>query len=172
MSDRINLSPTIWGPKTWFFLDSTALGYPSNPSEEEKTSAKNLLLSLKDLLPCGGCRDNYKEYLNNYLNTNTLDDVVKDKSTFIDFIVKVHNDVRVKNNSQPFLMSDVFTYYKDQYMKRTVTESFDNNKLTMSYMTDSFLTNFNPITLLIGLFIGLILYKLYDDNNKRLGLSK
>jgi len=33
---RTNLNPNIWGPKTWFFIDSIILSYPDNPSNEDK----------------------------------------------------------------------------------------------------------------------------------------
>jgi len=56
MSNRNNLLPTVWGPKGWFFLDSIALGYPENPSDDEKLAAKNMINSLQHLLPCYGCR--------------------------------------------------------------------------------------------------------------------
>jgi hypothetical protein len=76
MQERVNLSPAHWGPKTWFFLESAAIAYPVSPTDEQKTSAKNLLLSLKDMLPCEACRINYKNYLDQTTSGNYLDDVV------------------------------------------------------------------------------------------------
>jgi hypothetical protein len=113
MSNRVNLSPLHWGPKTWFFLESAAIGYPSNPTDAEKTSAKNLLLSLKDLLPCLSCRINYANYLDE--NINYLDDAVKDRDSLFEFILKVHNDVRVKTGKAGRSMEEVFNYYQTQY---------------------------------------------------------
>ena len=49
MSKRNALSPAVWGPKTWFFLESAALGYPEKPSDDEKEAAKKLLTSLEYL---------------------------------------------------------------------------------------------------------------------------
>jgi len=185
MSNRVNLSPAHWGPKTWFFLESAAIAYPTNPTDDEKTSAKNLILSLKDLLPCLNCRLNYTSYLNEVIDGNYLDDVVKDRDSFITFIVDVHNDVRVKNDQPGRSLEEVFNYYQVQYSKKPVKEyeTFENanNKLlskdqiieTMNYekkidnnfnnISSEMLFHFNPITLLIGFLIGLILYKFYAD---------
>jgi hypothetical protein len=184
MSNRVNLSPTHWGPKTWFFLESAAIGYPSNPTEDEKNSAKNLLLSLKDLLPCLSCRINYANYLEE--NINYLDDAVKDRDSLFDFIIKLHNDVRVRNGQKERSVEEVFNYYQSQFSKnpetklQVETEDFNNLKIkskeeilkSMEYNTNikenfasEMLFHFNPITLLIGFMIGLIIYKFYLDYN-------
>jgi hypothetical protein len=184
MSNRINLSPLHWGPKTWFFLESAAIAYPTNPTDAEKTSAKNLLLSLKDLLPCLSCRINYASYLDE--NINYLDDAVKDRDSLFEFILKVHNDVRVKTGKAGRSIEEVFNYYQTQYSKvaesttQVDTEDFTNLKIkskeeimkSMEYNTnikESFasemLFHFNPITLLIGFMVGLIAYKFYTEYN-------
>jgi len=173
MSKRNSLSPTIWGPKTWFFLESAAIGYPENPTAEEKTAAKNLLLSLKYLLPCGGCREHYTGHLNNYLKDKSLDSAVEDRYSLINFIVDIHNTVRVQNGQVPRTIGDVFTYYQNAYLENNVsnnTEKFESDffenksheKLVDS--VKSVLFHFNPLTLLIGIMLGLIIYKYYSDN--------
>ena len=179
MSKRNSLSPIIWGPKTWFFLESAALGYPENPTDEEKTAAKNLLLSLKYLLPCGGCRNNYTEYINNYLKEKSLDSVVADRYSLINFIIDVHNDVRKRNGQVTRSIGDVFTYYQNAYLENNLN---DQNNKTEKFQSDFFedksqekildliksvLLHFNPLTLLIGIMLGLIMYKYYNDNYAR-----
>ena len=183
MSNRVNLSPLHWGPKTWFFLESAAIAYPTNPTNEEKISAKNLILSLKDLLPCLNCRLNYASYLDEQTKGNDLDyldKIVENRETFITFIVNVHNDVRVRNGQEGRSIEDVFDYYQKQYTKKPekTFENFDNkirskediinsmnyNKEDFSSFTSEMLFHFNPLTLLIGFMLGLIVYKFYSDN--------
>jgi hypothetical protein len=187
MSNRVNLSPLHWGPKTWFFLESAAIAYPTHPTEEEKTSAKNLLLSLKDLLPCLNCRLNYASYLDEQTKGNDLDylnKIVENRETFITFIINVHNDVRIRNGQEGRSIDDVFNYYQQQYSKKPEKnfENFDNkirskediinsmnydNKFRESF-TSEMLFHFNPITLLIGFMLGLIIYKFYSDSNNNI----
>jgi len=180
MQDRINLSPIHWGPKTWFFLESAAIGYPTSPTDEQKTSAKNLILSLKDLLPCESCRLHYSSYLNEKIQGNYLNDIVQNRDTFISFIVDLHNDIRVRNGQKGRTLDDVYNYYANEYSKPlTLTETYTINKSTsindivknscsateeFSNITSDMLYHFNPITLLIGVMIGLIIYKFYNDN--------
>jgi hypothetical protein len=181
MENRVNLSPLHWGPKTWFFLESAALAYPTTPTESEKTSAKNLITSLKDLLPCENCRINYNNYLVAVLKKNNIDDIVKDRNTFITFILDVHNDVRTKNGQNTRTIEEIFEYYKEEYSKPAPQlesflndkdkpksiESFRNKKDTVENMSDfksDMLFHFNPITLLIGIMVGLIIYKFFMDS--------
>jgi hypothetical protein len=183
MQERVNLSPAHWGPKTWFFLESAAIAYPISPTDEQKTSAKNLLLSLKDLLPCEVCRINYKNYLDETVNGNYLDDVVKSRDTLLTFITDVHNDVRVRNDQPARTIEDVFNYYQSAYTKKPdhIEKFTNNNKMkskdeiiksmgtcsakeeVIESFSSEMLYHFNPITLLIGVMLGLIIYKFYSD---------
>jgi hypothetical protein len=186
MSNRVNLSPLHWGPKGWFFLESIAIAYPTNPTEEEKTSAKNLLLSLRDLLPCLNCRLNYTSYLGELIDGNYLDEIVKDRDSLTTFMINVHNDVRVRNDQSTRSIEDVFNYYQVQYSKKVEreVENFQNtnnkilskdeiiNNMNMNKKEHDAFTNisseilfhFNPITLIIGFMFGLIIYKFYQDS--------
>jgi hypothetical protein len=183
MSERINLTPGVWGPKTWFFLDSMAMGYPENPTDAEKLSAKNLILSLKDLLPCWGCRVNYAKYLEHYIETDPLDKIVEKRGSLIEFIIAVHNDVREKTGDKVVSVEDTFKYYNKEYLsyvkknkepegKEEFTQNKDsnnilsetsNNSTSVNHVIKSLLYQFNPIMLLIGLILGLIIYKFLSD---------
>jgi hypothetical protein len=172
MSKRNALSPVVWGPKTWFFLESTALGYPEKPSDEEKDAAKKLLTSLEYLLPCGACRYHFGEFLKKYKQTQSLDEIVADRYSFITFLIEAHNDVRIRNGSAPRTVGEVFTYYQAKYLGNDV-EKFDEMKQTDVIGNDFFKTvlyHFNPITLLIGVLIGLFIYKLYNDYHKKFNI--
>jgi len=175
MSERINLTPGVWGPKTWFFLDSMAMGYPENPTDDEKLSAKNLILSLKDLLPCWGCRVNYAKYLEDYTKTDPLDKIVEKRESLIGFIISLHNDVRERNGDKIISVEDTFKYYNKEYLsfvkkdknlvvkEEVKEESIQNKLLHGNQLINSLLYQFNPIMLLIGLILGLIIYKFFSD---------
>jgi hypothetical protein len=55
------ISPTIWGPNTWFVLHTFAAHYI--PSRENAIAFKNLVDSLTRLTPCGKCKEHLKENL-------------------------------------------------------------------------------------------------------------
>lgn len=165
MSKRNALAPVVWGPRAWFFLESIALGYPEEPSDDEKEAIKNLILSLEYLLPCGTCRHHYGDYLQKYIETYSLDKVVEDRYSLITFIIDLHNDVRIRNGQTPRTVGDVFTYYQKMYLHNDV------DLLAPDSVTDytrNILFHFNPITLLVGILIGLIIFKLFNQYFRRL----
>jgi hypothetical protein len=176
MSERINLTPGVWGPKTWFFLESMAMAYPENPTDDEKLSAKNLILSLKDLLPCMGCRVNYARYLEEYIKTDPLDKIVEKRGPLIEFIIALHNDVRERNGDKLITVEDTFKYYNKEYLSYvkkdkepsgkeefTQDKESNNRSTNVNQVIKTLLYQFNPIMLLIGLILGLIIYKFFSD---------
>jgi hypothetical protein len=183
MEDRINLSPLHWGPKTWFFLESAGIAYPVTPTNAQKQSAKNFILSLRDMLPCESCRIHYGKYIDSLINDNNyFDTIFQDRDSFMAFIISLHNDVRKRNGQDERSIEDVFSYYEKEYSKPPkLTETFTNSRivskdeiiknLSLNKVTENFTTitsdmlfHFNPITLLIGVMVGLIIYKFYSDN--------
>jgi len=169
MSNRNNLSPTVWGPKTWFFLETAAIGYPENPSDAEKLAASNLLYSLEHLLPCYGCRVHYSDFLYNYKKEIPMDIIVENRHSFMKFIVDVHNNVLERTNKPTRTLEEVFAYYKKALSAKPKTiedkiEYFKNTKEDFKNTVEDY--NF-LVYILIGFVIGLIIYKLYLSYNNK-----
>jgi len=182
MSERINLTPAVWGPKTWFFLESMAMAYPPDPTDDEKLSAKNLILSLKDLLPCWGCRVNYAKHIDEYFTKIPLDSVVENRGAITEFIIAIHNEVRILTKSKPISVEDTFKYYNKEYssyVKPVIVGSEEFSQKNQSNTSSvkeieefsnpaklikSLLYQFNPIMVLIGIVLGLIIYKLFQKS--------
>ena len=53
----------VWGPPLWHYLHIMSFNYPVNPSLKDKKYYRNFILNLKNVLPCGYCRDNLKKNL-------------------------------------------------------------------------------------------------------------
>jgi hypothetical protein len=114
----MNLNPTVWGPRGWFFIDSIVLSLPDKLSYEQKTIYKNFFTSLQDILPCEGCRKHYKQNLIKYPLT---DEVLSKKGNMIKWVLNVHNNVRRDAKKIPISINQYFEYYNKQYDN-------DNNK--------------------------------------------
>ena len=106
---RINLNPKIWGSKGWFFLDSIALSYPTHPTDDDKNNFKNFFTLIGEMLPCEKCRINYGKHLRKMPLTK---DVLKNKDTFFEWWVGIHNEAR----GYEVGVSDTVDYYRGEYI--------------------------------------------------------
>ena len=79
---------TIWGPGVWHFLHTMSFNYPVNPSADDKIHYRNFVLSLKHVLPCGKCRENFKK---NLLKMPITMKEMKSRHTFSMYIYKLHD---------------------------------------------------------------------------------
>jgi hypothetical protein len=111
----MNLNPNVWGPHAWFFLDSIVLSLPNNLSYEQKNIYKNFFTSLKDILPCEGCREHFKQNLIKFPLTDTI---LSKKENIIKWLLSIHNNIR-KNDEKKTQISikQFFEYYNKQYDK-------------------------------------------------------
>lgn len=62
-SRGLNISPKIWGPPGWEFLDNIVKAYPRIASPRDKAIMVNFLMSLGNVLPCERCRVNFLHYI-------------------------------------------------------------------------------------------------------------
>tara|TARA_B100001996_G_C18383634_1_gene486329 strand:- start:179 stop:661 length:483 start_codon:yes stop_codon:yes gene_type:complete len=77
----------IWGPAAWLFLHIISFNYHPDRKEGYKT----FFTSLKHVLPCGACRDNYCKNLEKMPLTNK---VLKSRDSFSFWLFKLHNQIQ------------------------------------------------------------------------------
>ena len=65
--------PSVWGPFFWHTMHIVSLGYPKNPTYNDKKCAKEFYESLTFLIPCSICREHYKEHISKNPLTPFLD---------------------------------------------------------------------------------------------------
>lgn len=81
---------SVWGPSMWHFLHTISFNYPVNPTKEEKDHYYNFIMSLKHVLPCKYCRENYKK---NLKNTKFSKKIFKNRFTFSKYMYDLHEEV-------------------------------------------------------------------------------
>ena len=89
-----SLDPNIWGPHAWKFMHFVSLGYPENPTQNNKHLYKNFYYSLKDILPCEKCRNNYTKNI----TENPIDQHLENKDSLIKWVIDIHNKVNLELN--------------------------------------------------------------------------
>jgi hypothetical protein len=84
------MSSAVWGPLQWHMLHTMSFNYPVRPTKVDKDHYKEHLLSLKYVLPCVYCRNNFMQ---NLTKANFTDAVFANRDTYSRFIYKLHNCV-------------------------------------------------------------------------------
>ena len=93
MSKEI-IGPNKWGPVIWHALHYITLGYPDNPSEDQKQKYKLFFSLLADVIPCSICRNHFSE---NLIKMPLSDEVLKTKESLIKWLIDFHNVVNEMN---------------------------------------------------------------------------
>ena len=78
---------TVWGPSQWHVLHTMSFNYPVNPTSKDKRNYRNYILSLKNVLPCGKCRDNLRK---NFIKLPLMKKHMKSRQTFSKYIYDLH----------------------------------------------------------------------------------
>jgi hypothetical protein len=167
--------PDIWGPHGWKFIHYITLGYPNNPTEEQKRNYYNFFMALSNVIPCGICGAHFREHL----KITPLDDnALKDKESLMAWGIKMHNHVNAKNGKKIYsikegidaiiknddtcivIEEDEITLYKKY------KDKFNNSNLTKKQTVENFNNNSSSTILTISIIINIILiiYLLYKLN--------
>lgn len=106
------MNPQIWGPHAWIFLHSITLSYPDHPTIQDKTNTKNFFISLKNILPCYKCRNNYLRHLDDYPLT---DKILSSRQNLIKWLIDIHNIVNLETGKKEMNYNDVMKQYIKLY---------------------------------------------------------
>lgn len=82
--------PQIWGEVGWDFFHFVTLGYPENPTNEDKKNYYQYFHHLKYVLPCFKCRTNMENHLKKYPLT---DEVLSSRTNLVKWGIDFHNIV-------------------------------------------------------------------------------
>jgi len=102
------MDPKIWGPNFWFTLHTITLGYPNNPTHEDKRRYNDFFTSVKNVLPCPKCRLHYEEHLSQYPIAVSLDN----KDYLVKWLFDLHNKVNLSLNKSLFSYEDFTDKYR------------------------------------------------------------
>ena len=80
----------IWGPSLWHSLHTMSFNYPVKPTDKQKKEYLEFFKSLKNVLPCKYCRQNYIENIKVIkLNKSTM----KNRNTLSRWLYNLHNHI-------------------------------------------------------------------------------
>lgn len=94
--------PKIWGESGWEFLHFVTLGYPENPTSDDKSKYYEYFNNLKYVLPCQKCKNNMSKHLESLPLT---DDVLATRDSLVKWGIDLHNLVN-QSTGKPMLTYD------------------------------------------------------------------
>ena len=83
---------TVWGPSAWHFLHTISFNYPTHPTENDKKNYMELVLSFKNVLPCGKCR---KNLVKNFKKLPITMATMENRATFSKYVYDLHEIINV-----------------------------------------------------------------------------
>ncbi len=115
----MNIKPDAWGRSLWSSLYYIAMGYPDNPTPEEKQAASNLILSLKHLIPCTSCRFNFEKELAQY----PFEAQLNNSQDFTNYINTLHNSVAKRLGKHEHTVQEMMDAYINNGIQKSSTSS-------------------------------------------------
>jgi hypothetical protein len=117
---------SVWGPSLWHSLHVISFNYPVSPSVDQKKKYLDFFLSLKDILPCKYCRENYKKNIKTVpLNMNTM----KGRHTLSRWLYDLHEEInKMLGKTSNLTFNDVRERY-EMFRARCLNDNKGNKKL-------------------------------------------
>ncbi len=153
----MQLGPNIWGPHLWKALHMISVGYPNEPSDEQKKNYRRFFENFHQVIPCSICSNNYKKHLKELPITN---ETMKNRQNLAKWVIDVHNIVN-KEHGKPIMEPDdalllIFNNFENTH------EHFSQTKQNEEGITSK--PSYTLWALLIILFILVSIAVVYKKN--------
>lgn len=128
-NSKDGMMTAIWGPSLWHALHSISFNYPVKPTIKDKKNYRNFILQLKYILPCGKCRENFR---NNLKRLPLKIENMKSRATFSRYIYNLHEVINeMLNKKSNLTYNEVRDRYEFFRARCKDNKSLKNNVLTM-----------------------------------------
>jgi hypothetical protein len=117
---------TVWGPSQWHVLHTMSFNYPVHPTTKDKQNYRNYILSLKNVLPCGKCRENLKK---NFKKLPLKMEHMKNRHTFSKYIYDLHELVNKMLNKESGLTYEKVRNTYENFRSRCIATIKEKEKI-------------------------------------------
>ena len=101
------IGPNVWGPHGWKFMHYVSLGYPQEPTENDKRNYKEFYSNLKNVLPCKTCAMNYERNLTEL----PIDNALQSRDSLVKWVIDIHNKVNKETNKRELGYDEAIQLY-------------------------------------------------------------
>jgi len=103
-----NIDTDLWGKHMWRSIHYICLGYPTNPTMDDKQRYSEHLTSLQYVLPCILCREHFADELKKFPLT---DNVMRTRDSLLNWSILVHNSVNRRLGKPLYNISNFYNDY-------------------------------------------------------------
>ena len=167
----MGLGPDVWGPHGWKFLHFVALGYPKNPTEEDKINYKTFFMLVPSILPCSICSSHFAENLKKHPIT---DEILKDRIKLFNWSVDMHNEVNIINGKETVdydsALKLIINNFKDTHVEdHQITHKKPNQTKnnTKQNINKKEKTDFMKYFIIFIVLVSIIIYLYYTKNKNK-----
>jgi hypothetical protein len=125
---------SVWGPSLWHSLHTISFNYPTNPSPEQKKRYLSFFKSLRYILPCKYCRDNY---LKNLKRVPLTMKTMKNRKTLSKWLYLLHEEINNMLGKKSGLTYDDVRNRYEMFRARCIDESNGSKKVKRKSSTKS-----------------------------------
>ena len=140
----MHLGPDVWGPHLWKSLHMITMGYPNEPTDEQKKNYRYFFENFHLFIPCSICANNYKQHLIDIPLTN---DSLKDKESLAKWVIDIHNLVNKETGKKIYSHEEALAHIRNNF------EPLDSQKKLLSIPeaipSSSSILNASPINISI-----------------------
>ena len=111
---------SVWGPSLWHSLHTISFNYPTNPTPEQKKRYLSFFKSLRYVLPCKYCRDNY---LKNLKRVPLTMKTMKNRKTLSKWLYLLHEEINNMLGKKSGLTYDDVRNRYEMFRARCIDES-------------------------------------------------
>jgi hypothetical protein len=116
---------SVWGPSLWHSLHTISFNYPVKPSITEKKQYYDFFMSLKNILPCRYCRENYVKNIKTIpLNMKTM----KNRNSLSKWLYNLHEEINKMLGKKSNLSYEDVKLRYEMFRSRCLAKSKSNKK--------------------------------------------
>lgn len=131
------MSPSYWGPSTWFFMHTLAAKIKENSFSLIGPNLIMFLIQICNNLPCPECSNHAKQFWSKVKTSN-----INNKTDLINLLFVFHNMVNKRKQIKAFKYENLKYYEHKNLIEtyNTFSQNF-NTKGNMSLINESFRRN-------------------------------
>lgn len=125
------MHPSVWGKYFWNTIHLAALGFPDNPTFEDKIAYKEFYASIGKVLPCVKCKANYARH---FVELPIDPYLTGGKRKLFEWTVYFHNTVNKELGKLQWSVDFAWEHYKNMIENKKTQDQMASNAVKWGWI--------------------------------------